>query len=49
MREIYKYKVTAIQIHEKISERALEPGRSSFCRLLKYFPLKRGEQFIRLL
>jgi len=33
MREIYKCKVTALQIHEKISERALEPGRSSFSRL----------------
>jgi hypothetical protein len=44
MREIYKYKVTALQIHE----RALEPGRSSFCRVVKYFPDKRGEQFIRL-
>jgi hypothetical protein len=47
-REIYKDKVTALPIHAKISERALEPGRSSICRLVKYFPVKRGEQFVRL-
>jgi hypothetical protein len=42
MREIYKYKVTAFQIHEIFFERALEPNRSSFLQISQVFSSQKG-------